>query len=34
MMVDLMEPKADEIVCDIKTPTLIQINYSYSLFAA
>jgi type I restriction enzyme M protein len=28
MMVDLMEPKADEIVCDIKTPTLIQFNNS------
>lgn len=34
MMVELMDPKADETVCDIKTPRLIQFNYSYSLFAA
>ena len=26
MMVDLMEPKADEIVCESKTQNLIQIN--------
>ena len=34
MMVDLMEPKADEIVCDIKAPRLIQFNYSSADFAA
>ena len=28
MMVDLMEPRADETVCDIKTPRLIQFNVS------
>ena len=28
MMVDLMDPKADDVICDIKTPTLIQFNYS------
>ena len=32
MMVFLMEPKADEIVCDIKTPTLIQFNYSTAAY--
>ncbi len=34
MMVELMDPKADEIVCDIKTPRLIQFNYSSADFAA
>ena len=34
MMVDLMDPKADETVCDIKTPRLIQFNYSSAGFAA
>ncbi len=28
MMVELMDPKADEVIADIKTPTLIQFNYS------
>ena len=32
MMVELMDPKADEIVCDIKTPTLIQFNYSTAAY--
>ena len=32
MMVDLMEPKADEIVCDIKTPILIQFNNSTAAY--
>ena len=34
MMVDLMDPKADETVCDIKTPRLIQFNDSSAGFAA
>ena len=34
MMVELMEPKADEVICDIKTPRLIQFNYSSADFAA
>ena len=33
MMVELMDPKADDVICDIKTPRLIQFNYSCSLFA-
>lgn len=27
MMVELMDPKPDDVICDIKTPTLIQFNY-------
>lgn len=34
MMVELTAPTEDEIICDIKTPRLIQFNYSYSRFAA
>lgn len=34
MMVELMDPKADDIICDIKTPRLIQFNYSSADFAA
>ena len=34
MMVELMDPKADEVICDIKTPRLIQFNYSSADFAA
>ena len=34
MMVELMNPKADEVICDIKTPRLIQFNYSSADFAA
>ena len=34
MMVDLMDPKADDIICDIKTPRLIQFNFSSADFAA
>ena len=32
MMVDLMEPAPDEVICDIKTPTLIQFNYSTAAY--
>lgn len=32
MMVELMQPKPDEIICDIKTPTLIQFNYSTAAY--
>ena len=32
MMVDMMAPKPDELVCDIKTPTLIQFNYSTAAY--
>ena len=32
MMVDLMEPTPDEVICDIKTPTLIQFNYSTAAY--
>ncbi len=34
MMVELMDPKADDVICDIKTPGLIQFNYSSAGFAA
>lgn len=34
MMVEMMDPSADEIICDIKTPRLIQFNYSSADFAA
>ena len=34
MMVELMDPKADDVICDIKTPRLIQFNYSSADFAA
>ena len=34
MMVELMDPKADDIIADIKTPRLIQFNYSSADFAA
>ena len=34
MMVELMDPKADNVICDIKTPRLIQFNYSSADFAA
>ena len=34
MMVELMQPKADDVICDIKTPRLIQFNYSSADFAA
>ena len=34
MMVELMDPKADDVICDIKTPRLIQFNYSSAEFAA
>ena len=34
MMVELMDPKADDIICDIKTPRLIQFNFSSADFAA
>ena len=32
MMVDLMEPTPDEVICDIKTPKLIQFNYSTAAY--
>ena len=34
MMVELMDPKADDVICDINTPRLIQFNYSSADFAA
>ena len=34
MMVEITQPKKNESILDIKTPRLIQFNYSYSLFAA
>ena len=34
MMVELMDPRVDDVICDIKTPRLIQFNYSYCRFAA
>ena len=34
MMVELMDPRADDVICDIKTPRLIQFNYSSADFAA
>ena len=30
MMVAIMQPNPDDVICDIKTPRLIQFNYSYS----
>ena len=30
MMVELMQPAANELICEMKTPKLIQFNYSYS----
>ena len=33
MMVELMQPKADDVICDIKTPRLIQFNYLSADFA-
>ena len=32
MMVDLMQPAPDEVICDIKTPMLIQFNYSTAAY--
>ena len=34
MMVELMDPTADDVIADIKTPRLIQFNYSSTDFAA
>ena len=34
MMVEITQPKKNESILDIKTPRLIQFNYSYSRFAA
>ena len=34
MMVALLDPKPDDRICDIKTPRLIQFNYSSADFAA
>lgn len=34
MMVELMDPKADDVIADIKTPRLIQFNDSSAGFAA
>ena len=34
MMVELLQPTPDDIICDIKTPRLIQFNYSSADFAA
>ena len=34
MMVELMDPKADDVIADIKTPRLIQFNYSSAVFVA
>ena len=34
MMVEMVDPKADDTICDIKTPRLIQFNYSSADFAA
>ena len=34
MMVELMDPKPDDVIADIKTPRLIQFNYSTADFAA
>lgn len=34
MMVELMNPNADEIICEMKAPKLIQFNYSSADFAA
>ena len=32
MMVDLIRPTPDDVICDIKTPTLIQFNYSTAAY--
>ena len=32
MMVELMAPKPDDVICDIKTPRLIQFNYSSAAY--
>ena len=34
MMVNLVRPRPNDTICDIKTPRLIQFNFSYSRFAA
>lgn len=34
MMVDMMAPTPDDTICDIKTPRLIQFDYSSAVFAA
>lgn len=34
MIVEMIEPKPDDVICDIKTPRLIQFNYSSADFAA
>ena len=34
MMVDMMAPRADDVICDIKALRLIQFNYSSADFAA
>ena len=34
MMVELMQPTANELICDIKTPRLIQFNDSSAVFVA
>ena len=34
MIVEMIEPKPDDVICDIKTPRLIQFNYSSAGFAA
>ena len=32
MMVELLQPTPDDLICDIKTPTLIQFNYSTAAY--
>ena len=32
MMVEMMDPKPTDFICDIKTPTLIQFNYSTAAY--
>ena len=34
MMVELLAPTPDDVICDIKTPRLIQLNYSSAVFVA
>ncbi len=34
MMVELVQPQPEDVICDIKTPRLIQFNYSSADFAA
>ena len=34
MIVEMIEPKPDDVICDIKTPRLIQFNFSSADFAA